>query len=130
MSVLLTTSWPFRRVHIQTQNFQEELYDLPKSNFRYSKIHIFRVQALNKASTVCGSQDYCPSDLEDADDILTQEQKQKLIQQEPDERVVLAFNNYALPDVEAFHYGIYHSISSERRIRSFALGGLYFLYIF
>lgn len=112
------------------QNIQKELYVLSKSNFRYSKIYTFPVQTLNKANTVCGGQDYCPSDLENADEVLTREQKQKLIHPEPDEQVVLAFNNYPLPDVEAFHYELYHSISSERQICSFTVGELYFLFIF
>lgn len=52
--------------------------------------------------------------MEDAEILPTREQKIKLIEQEPDEQIVLAFNNYDLPDVEDFHYELYHSLSSER----------------
>lgn len=62
---------------------------------------------------MCGGRDYCPSDLQDAEPILTKEEKNRLIRQEADVQIVIPFNNYALSNKEAFHYLIFHHILSE-----------------
>lgn len=70
-------------------------------------------QAFNKPNTICGGEDYCPSDVEDAETQFTTDEKMQLMQRDADERVVLAFNTYAISDNEAFHYDVFHSLSSE-----------------
>lgn len=101
-------------MHIRHQTSIRKEWYVERNAIQRSEAHTCRsFQALNKMNTVCGGQNICPSDLEDAERLMTKEQKRKLIRQLPDKRIILTFNNYRLPNNEEFQYEVYPYTSSE-----------------
>lgn len=67
---------------------------------------------MNKVNQPCGGPNPCPSDLVNAERYKSLYEEQRFKQEEPDEKIVLGFNNYPLPQNEEFHHEIFHDTSS------------------